>query len=53
MSTPELLAETDAKMIKQLNVLYYFKYIFLTAFGMGFGDRVRRDSGKFPPTTLN
>jgi O-antigen biosynthesis protein WbqP len=53
MSTPELLAETDAKMIKQLNVLYYFKYIFLTAFGMGFGDRVRRDSGKFPPTTMN
>jgi len=53
MSTPELLAETDAKMINQLNVLYYFKYIFLTAFGMGFGDRVRRDSGKFPPTTLN
>ncbi len=40
MSTPQLLAETDAKMISQLNVWYYFKYIFLTVFGKGFGDRV-------------
>lgn len=42
MSTPQLLAETDAKMIDHLNVLHYFKYIFLTVFGKGFGDRVRR-----------
>jgi O-antigen biosynthesis protein WbqP len=42
MSTPELLAETDAMMISQLNVWYYFKYIFLTVFGKGFGDRVRK-----------
>jgi O-antigen biosynthesis protein WbqP len=42
MSTPELLAETDAKMIDHLNVWYYLKYIFLTVFGKGFGDRVRR-----------
>jgi O-antigen biosynthesis protein WbqP len=42
MSTPELPAETDAKMIDHLNVWYYFKYIFLTAFGKGFGDRVRK-----------
>ena len=42
MSTPELLAETDAKMIDHLNVWYYFKYIFLTVFGKGFGDRVKR-----------
>ena len=40
MSTPQLLAETDAKMISQLNVWYYFKYIFLTGFGKGFGDRI-------------
>lgn len=40
MSTPKLLAETDAKMIDHMNVLYYFKYIFLTLFGKGFGDRV-------------
>lgn len=43
MSTPQLLAETDAKMIDHLNVWYYFKYIFLTVFGKGFGDRVRRE----------
>jgi O-antigen biosynthesis protein WbqP len=42
MSTPQLLAETDAKMIKHLNVWYYFKYIFLTVFGKGYGDRVRK-----------
>jgi O-antigen biosynthesis protein WbqP len=42
MSTPQLLAETDGKMIDHLNVLYYFKYIFLTVFGKGFGDRVRK-----------
>jgi O-antigen biosynthesis protein WbqP len=42
MSTPELLAETDAMMIDHLNVWYYFKYIFLTVFGKGFGDRVRK-----------
>lgn len=44
MSTPQLLAETDAKMINHLNVWYYFKYIFLTVFGKGFGDRVRQDA---------
>jgi O-antigen biosynthesis protein WbqP len=42
MSTPQLLAETDAKMIDHLNVWYYFKYIFLTLFGKGFGDRIVR-----------
>lgn len=42
MSTPKLLAETDARMIAQLNGWYYFKYIFLTLFGKGFGDRVRK-----------
>ena len=42
MSTPQQLAETDAKMIAHFNVLDYFKYIFLTIFGKGFGDRVRK-----------
>jgi lipopolysaccharide/colanic/teichoic acid biosynthesis glycosyltransferase len=42
MSTPQLLAETDAKMIDHLNVVYYFKYIFLTLSFKGFGDRVRK-----------
>ena len=43
MSTPKLLAETDAKMIQDLNTLGYFKYIFLTVFGKGFGDRIKLD----------
>ena len=42
MSTPKLLAEIDAQMIKHLNVWYYFKYIFLTVFGKGFGDRISK-----------
>ena len=41
MSTPELLAETDAKMIASLNVRDYFKYIFMTVLGKGSGDRVK------------
>ena len=40
MSTPQLLAETDFKKIQELNTLGYFKYIFLTVFGKGFGDRI-------------
>jgi O-antigen biosynthesis protein WbqP len=50
MSTPQLLAETDAKMIDHLNVWYYFKYIFLTVFGKGFGDRIKKDAGKASPS---
>jgi len=42
MSTPQLLAETDAKMFQELNTLGYFKYIFLTVFGKGFGDRIKK-----------
>jgi lipopolysaccharide/colanic/teichoic acid biosynthesis glycosyltransferase len=42
MSNSQLLAETDAKVIGHLNVWYYFKYIFLTVFGKGFGDRARK-----------
>jgi lipopolysaccharide/colanic/teichoic acid biosynthesis glycosyltransferase len=42
MSTPQLLAETDEIMISQLNIFFYFKYIFLTVFGRGFGDRVKK-----------
>jgi O-antigen biosynthesis protein WbqP len=42
MSTPQLLAETDSKMINDLNILVYFKYIFLTIFGKGFGDRISK-----------
>ena len=42
MSTPELLAKTDAEMISTMSVANYFKYIFLTFAGKGQGDRVRR-----------
>lgn len=41
MSTPVLLAETDAKMLASLGVADYFKYIFLTVAGKGQGDRVK------------
>ena len=41
MSTPKLLAETDAKMLETLNLTDYFRYIFLTVLGKGAGDRVK------------
>lgn len=41
MSTPELLAETDAEMIDSLSIVNYFKYIFMTISGSGGGDRVK------------
>lgn len=44
MSTPQLLAETDTQMIQELNTVGYFKYIFLTVFGKGFGDRINTHS---------
>ena len=42
MSTPALLAKTDAEMISTMSIANYFKYIFLTFGGKGQGDRVRR-----------
>ena len=41
MSTPELLAKTDAEMIRTMSLGNYFKYIVLTVCGWGRGDRVR------------
>lgn len=41
MSTPKLLAETDAKMLAKLNLKEYFRYILLTVLGKGAGDRVK------------
>ena len=41
MSTPELLAESDAKMIAEMSISNYFKYIFQTVVGKGSGDRVK------------
>ncbi|MBO6848910.1 MAG: sugar transferase [Marinobacter sp.] len=40
MSTPELLAETDAKMLEKFSIRHYFQYILLTISGRGAGDRV-------------
>lgn len=40
MSTPQLLAETDAKMTSQLTVVQYFYYIIATVLGKGSGDRM-------------
>jgi nucleoside-diphosphate-sugar epimerase/lipopolysaccharide/colanic/teichoic acid biosynthesis glycosyltransferase len=41
MSTPELLAQTDARMLRELSVHNYFKFIFLTVLGKGSGDGVK------------
>lgn len=41
MSTPVLLAETDAKMLSSLTVTDYFRYILQTVVGKGAGDRIR------------
>lgn len=41
MSTPRLLAETDARMLNELSMLAYFKYIFKTVAGSGSGDRIK------------
>jgi O-antigen biosynthesis protein WbqP len=40
MSTPQLLSETDSEMLRNNGIGNYFKFIFLTLFGNGFGDRV-------------
>lgn len=44
MSTPELLAEVDCKMISELSLHSYFKFIFMTITGKGIGDCVRVDN---------
>jgi O-antigen biosynthesis protein WbqP len=41
MSTPKLLAETDASMLRNLTLKMYFKYIFMTLVGRGAGDRIK------------
>jgi len=41
MSNPDLLAETDAKMLNSMSLVAYFRYIVLTLIGKRTGDRVR------------
>jgi lipopolysaccharide/colanic/teichoic acid biosynthesis glycosyltransferase len=40
MSTPELLARTDARMLASLGMKDYFTYILMTVTGKGSGDRI-------------
>lgn len=47
MSTPYLLAKTDAQMIAEMSVSKYFKYIFLTVVGKGIVDRIKSWSSLF------
>jgi O-antigen biosynthesis protein WbqP len=47
MSTPKLLAKTDAYMLATMTVAAYFKYIFMTVGGKGAGDGVKL--GDSPP----
>lgn len=42
MSTPRLLAETDARMLRGLGVAVYFSCIIKTVTGAGRGDRIRQ-----------
>jgi len=46
MSTPQLLAETDAEMLATLGVREYFQYLWWTALGKGSGDRVKNKNYK-------
>ena len=41
MSTPKLLAETDKRMINDMNITNYFKYILMTVTGSGSGDAIK------------
>lgn len=46
MSTPKLLAETDAEMLQTQTITAYFKYVFLTVAGKGAGDTVKSKGAK-------
>jgi lipopolysaccharide/colanic/teichoic acid biosynthesis glycosyltransferase len=41
MSAPELLADTDARMLESLGVAAYLGYLVKTLTGSGYGDRMR------------
>ncbi len=43
MSTPRQLAETDAQMLRGLDLAAYFTYIIKTVTGAGRGDRIRQE----------
>ena len=37
---PKKLTQVDSYMISNLNIINYFKYLFLTLFGKGRGDKI-------------
>lgn len=43
MSTPKLLAETDAKMISEMTLGKYCYFILITVLGKGAGDRIKKN----------
>ena len=45
MSTPQLLAETDAEMLTSLGIQEYFQYLWWTVLGKGSGDRIKKAEG--------
>lgn len=46
MSTPEVLAQTDAKMLRDLSCIKYLEYIAMTVIGKGGGDKAMRKTKK-------
>ena len=44
MSSPERLAKLEAQMISNFNEFNYLKYLFLTLYGKGFGDTIKKSS---------
>ena len=43
MSNPQLLCESDLDMNSKINQKDYFKYLFLTFFGRGIGDKIKKN----------
>ena len=43
MSNPKKLTQADFRMISKINQKNYFKYLLLTFFGKGLGDKVREN----------
>ena len=44
MSNPKRLVKSDFLMISTINQIDYFKYLFLTFFGKGRGDKVKKET---------
>jgi len=42
MSDPKKLAQSDFLMVSKINQKFYFKYLLLTFFGKGRGDKVKK-----------